>query len=405
MKHIVMLCDGLADWPIESLGGRTPVEAAHTPNMDELARRGAAGMVRTIPAGMPPGSDAANMSVMGYAPAIYYSGRSPLEAVGMGIELKPTDVAIRCNLSTLSDEPVYEDKTLLDFSADEISTDEAAQLIQCLREHLDGDMRLYTGISFRHCLVLADASTGTQFTAPHDIMGKPIREYLPKGLNGERLAQFQRRSWELLRDHPVNRARAARGKPPANTCWLWGEGRRPSLKPFKELFGLEAGMVCAVDLLKGLAACTGMKAPHIPGATGAKRTDCAAKARAALRLLEEGCELVYIHVEAPDESAHAGDLACKIEAIEAIDREILGPVMRELRERNEAFRILLLPDHPTPLAIRTHIADPVPFVLWRSDRDTPPHAEAYSEAACARTGLFVPEGPMLMRRLISGDFC
>lgn len=322
----------------------------------------------------------------------------------MGIDLKPTDVAIRCNLSTLSDETVYEDTTMLDFSASEIPSEESAELIHYLSAYLEEDMRLYAGMSFRHCLVLSNTSTGTQFAPPHDIMGIPIRDFLPKGLNGKRLTDFQRYSWELLKDHPVNRERVARGEPAANTCWLWGEGTRPSMKPFKELYGLKAGMVCAVDLLKGLAISTGMKAPHIPGATGGKRTDCVAKALTALRLLEEGYDLVYIHVEAPDESAHSGDLPCKIEAIEAIDRDILGPVIRKLREGNEIFRILLLPDHPTPLAIRTHTADPVPFVLYRSDRDTAPHAASYTEIDCAETGLFVPEGPMLMRRLIRGYF-
>lgn len=395
----------MADLPIENLGGRTPLQAAKTPCMDELAKRGTAGMVRTIPEGMPPGSDAANMSVMGYDPSIYYTGRAPIEAVSMGINLNPSDVAIRCNLSTVSDEPVYENKTMLDFSAGEIPTEQANALIRYLIEHLnEKHMRLYPGISFRHCLVLGNTAVGTRFTPPHDIMGKPIRPYLPEGLNGTRLTEFQRHSYELLKDHPINLERKARYEPAANTCWLWGEGTRPAMKPFKELYGLNAGAACAVDLIKGLAILTGMKAPHIPGATGGKRTDCAAKARAALRLMDEGCDLVYIHVEAPDESAHAGDLDCKIEAIEAIDRDIVGPVMNCLRKRSEEFRILLLPDHPTPMSIRTHTAGPVPFVLYRSDRDTSPHAKAYSEADCADTELFIPEGPMLMKRLISGEF-
>ncbi len=405
MKYIVMLGDGMADRPLKELGGKTPLEAADKPNMDMLARHGATGMARTIPEGMPPGSDAANMSAMGYPPAIYYTGRSPLEAVSMGIDMAADDVAMRCNLVCVSDEADYADKTMIDYSSGEIETDEARELIAFLAEKLNGeDMRLYPGISYRHCLLLNHAQLGTSLTPPHDITGRPVRSYLPEGRYAERLYDFMKSSYELLKDHPVNKARIKRGENPANSCWFWGEGTRPSFKPFKEIYGKKAGVVCAVDLIKGLGICAGMEIPFVTGATGAKRTDFAAKGRMALKLLREGCDLVYIHVEAPDESGHAGDIPCKIEAIEHIDKEVLGYVMEGLKQRGEDFAVLLMPDHPTPIELRTHCADPVPFVLYRSDMDSKPNAPRYTEKEAERTGLFLPEGPMLMKKLIELDF-
>lgn len=404
MKYIVLLCDGMADRPIQELGGKTPMEAAHKPNMDALAGRGLCGTARTIPYGMHPQSDIANLAVMGYDPAIYYRGRSPLEAVSMGIELGPEDIAIRCNISTISDEESYGDKTMIDYSAGEISTDEAKVLVEYLAERLNTpDMQLYPGISYRHCLVMRNATTGTNLTPPHDITGQPIHSYLPSGRYGERLLKFMEASHSLLREHPVNLARVARGENPANTCWLWGEGTRPALRPFKELYGLRGGVVCAVDLIKGLGICAGMEVPHVEGATGAKRTDFAAKGRKALELLLSGTDLVYIHVEAPDESGHSGDLQCKLEAIEAIDRDILGYLMRELDGAGEEYAIMLLPDHPTPIALRTHTADPVPFVLYRSDKalSGPP---VYTEASAAGTGLYIEQGHTLMQKFTHLDF-
>ncbi|MDO5112039.1 MAG: cofactor-independent phosphoglycerate mutase [Clostridia bacterium] len=405
MKWIVVLGDGMADRPLAALGGKTPLQAANKPYMDFLAQHGATGMARTIPAGMPPGSDAANMSVMGYPPAVYYTGRSPLEAVSLGVSMAADDVAIRCNLVTLSDEESYADKTMLDYSAGELETEDAVALIRFLQENMEeADLHLFPGISYRHCLLLNHAQLGTLLTPPHDISGRCIGSYLPKGRYGERLEAFMRRSHALLKEHPVNKARVAAGKPPANSCWFWGEGTRPAFKSFEEIYGKKAAVVCAVDLIKGLGLCAGMYAPHVPGATGAKRTDFAAKGRAALSLLREGYELVYIHIEAPDESGHAGDIPCKIEAIEAIDREVLGYIMDGLRADKEPFAILLTPDHPTPIEIRTHSADPVPFVLYRSDKDAIPNAPHYTEADAAATGLYLEEGPMLMRKLVDLDF-
>ncbi|MDD4074897.1 MAG: cofactor-independent phosphoglycerate mutase [Eubacteriales bacterium] len=405
MKWIVVLGDGMADRPLAALDGKTPLQAANKPYMDYIAQHGTVGMARTIPEGMPPGSDAANMSVMGYAPAVYYTGRSPLEAVSLGVEMAPDDVAIRCNLVCLSDAERYEDKTMEDYSAGELETEDAVALIRFLQENMqEEDLRLFPGISYRHCLLLHHAQLGTQLTPPHDISGRRIGDYLPKGRYGERLDAFMRRSYALLKEHPVNQARIAAGKKPANSCWFWGEGTRPAFKSFAEIYGKKAAVVCAVDLIKGLGICAGMYAPHIPGATGAKRTDFAAKGRAALSLLNEGYELVYIHVEAPDESGHAGDIACKVEAIEAIDRDVLGLIMEGLRAQKEPFAVLLTPDHPTPIEIRTHSADPVPFVLYRSDLDTAPGALHYTEADAAATGLYLAEGPLLMRKLVDLDF-
>ncbi len=404
MKYIVLLCDGMADRPIPELGNKTPMEVAYKPNMDALASRGVCGTARTIPEGMHPQSDIANLAVMGYDPAIYYRGRSPLEAVSMGIDLGPNDIAIRCNISTVSDEEDYNDKTMIDYSSDEISTEEARELVEHVAQHLNTeDMKLYTGISYRHCLVIKDAQVGTDLTPPHDITGKPVRGCLPKGRYGERLTKFMLDSHELLKNHPVNLERIAKGENPANTCWFWGEGTKPALAPFEELYGLKGGVVCAVDLIKGLGICAGMKVPFVEGATGAKRTDFAAKGRAALELLKSDVDFVYIHVEAPDESGHAGDVQCKIDAIEAIDKHILGYLEEGLKAAGEDYAIMLLPDHPTPIEIRTHSTDPVPFVLYRSDAERQGPA-VYTEASAAACGFHVEEGYTLMKKFTGLEF-
>jgi len=404
MKYIVLLCDGMADRPIPELGNKTPMEVAHKPNMDALASQGVCGTARTIPEGMHPQSDIANLAVMGYDPAIYYRGRSPLEAVSMGIDLGPNDIAIRCNISTVSDEEDYNDKTMIDYSSDEISTEEASELVEYVAQHLNTeDMKLYTGISYRHCLVIKDAQVGTDLTPPHDITGKPVRGCLPKGRYGERLTKFMLDSHGLLKNHPVNLERIAKGENPANTCWFWGEGTKPALAPFEELYGLKGGVVCAVDLIKGLGICAGMKVPFVEGATGAKRTDFAAKGRAALELLKSDVDFVYIHVEAPDESGHAGDVQCKIDAIEAIDKDILGYLEEGLKAAGEDYAIMLLPDHPTPIEIRTHSTDPVPFVLYRSDAERQGPA-VYTEASAAACGFHVEEGYTLMKKFTGLEF-
>lgn len=391
----------MADLPIPQLENKTPLEVADHPFADNMAKNGMLGMVRTIPSGMKPGSDAANMSVMGFAPQKYYTGRSPLEAVSMGIKLAEDDIAIRCNLVSLSDSNTFENKIMSDYSCGEIETEDSRQLIETLKEELDSEKcTLYSGISYRHCLVLHHAKLGTELTPPHDISGQSIKGRLPKGENGQFLTDYIIRSAKILANHPINIKRELDGKPPATCCWFWGEGTKPKLDSFEMLYGKKAGMVCAVDLLKGLGKCAGMEVPFVLGATGAKRTDFAAKGKAALNLLNTGCDLVYIHIEAPDESGHAGDIKCKIEAIENIDKHIIGFLTESLNSQREHFRILFTPDHPTPIAIRTHSADPVPFVLYDSRRKLSPSGERYTEKHAERTGLFLNEGPMLMQLLL-----
>lgn len=400
MKYIVVLGDGMADYRIEALGDRTPLEAAHKPHMDAIAQKGVVGMCQTIPTGMPPGSDAANMSVMGFAPARFYSGRSPLEAVAMGIELSADDVTYRTNLVTLSDEPDFSARTMLDYSAGEITTEEARALIHALQPLFAAHgLELYAGISYRHCAVRRHGDTGALLTPPHDISGKPISVHLPKGSYGVDLERLLAEASELLRNHPVNLARIAAGKHPANSVWFWGEGTRPSFAAFSSLYGVRGGVVCAVDLIRGLGLCAGMRVISPAGATGGMVTDYRAKADAALALLREDCDLVYIHVEAPDECGHQGNPAAKVAAIEAIDRDILGHIMDELDAAGEDYRILLCPDHPTPVAIRTHTGEPIPFVIYDS-RKALTGAPRYTEAEAQKTGLFLPEGPMLMQALL-----
>lgn len=387
MKYIVMLGDGMADEPLEKYGGRTPLEVAQTPNMDRLARTGQCGRAQTVPFGMPPGSDTANLAVMGYDPAVYYSGRSPLEAVSMGIDLGGEDVSFRCNLVTLSEADRYEDATMVDYSSGEITTAESTELIDYLRERLSLEgAELFAGISYRHCLVLRGAQTGTILTPPHDITGKPIATYLPQGTYGELLLRLQKRSWELLREAPVNLARIAQGKRPANSCWFWGEGTRPKMPTYAEKFGLSGGVVSAVDLIKGLGICAGLTVPQVDGATGNYDTNFAGKAQAAIDVLKEK-DFVYIHVEAPDECGHHFDAEKKIYSIEQIDRQILGPLLSYLDGCGEDYCVLLLPDHPTPVRLGTHIADPVPFALYSSREERLPHAESYCEKAMAELPL------------------
>ena len=403
MKYIVVLGDGMADRPFAGLDGKTPLEAAYKPNMDRMAREGLCGLTKTVPDGMKPGSDTANLSVLGYDPRTCYTGRSPLEAVSMGIDLLPTDVAYRCNLVTLSDEPDYADKTMVDYSSDEISTEEARELVAYLgntlfREPEFAGLALYPGISYRHCLVLSNGQTGAELTPPHDFTGKPVAGRLPSGVNGALLLSLMERSYELLKDHPVNLARVAAGKHPANSCWIWGEGTRPALRPFREEYGVSGGVVCAVDLIRGIGICAGMRTAEVEGATGGMVTNYRGKAEAALNLLRDGCDLVYIHIEAPDECGHHGEAQMKIDAIEAIDREVVGFLSDALV--GEDFAMLITPDHPTPLEVRTHVSDPVPFVIWRSGKTLGPSAARYTEADAAATGFFYEEGPKMMQRLL-----
>ena len=404
MKYIVMLGDGMADFPLEELGGKTPLEAAVKPNMDYLAQHGVVGMVKTVPDGMPPQSDTANLSVMGYDPLVYYTGRSPLEAVSMGIELGLKDLAFRCNLVCISEEENYDDATMIDYSSDEISTEEAAALIHDLNEVFKTEtLNLYAGISYRHCLVLKNEVPGAQLTPPHDITGKPVKEYLPKGAHSELLLDLMHRSYEILKNHPVNLARKERGLKPANSCWFWGEGTKPAVAPFYEKYGVKGGVVSAVDLIKGIGICAEMEVVDVPGATGNIHTNFTGKADAALELLKNGCDLVYIHVEAPDESGHRHELDNKVKSIEKIDSDILGRMIPQLKAWGEDYAIMLLPDHPTPIPLMTHIGDPVPFVLYRSDAERQ-GTECYSEEMGRSTGLFIDPGYTLMEKFIKKNF-
>lgn len=398
MKYVVLLCDGMADLPREDIGG-TPMSVAHKPNMDKLAAVSRVGLVKTVSDELKPGSDVANLSVLGYDPAIYYSGRSPLEAGSIGIDMKPTDVSLRTNLVTLSDEPDYEDKTMVDYCADDISTAEGAQLIDYIQQHLGNEQfSFYSGVSYRHCLIWANGTLDVgKLTPPHDITGKPIKDHLGANENGKVLIDMMKKSYDLLKDHPVNLDRIKRGLRPANSIWFWGEGVRRELTPFADKYGLSAAMISAVDLLKGIGKFTGMQVINVEGATGYIDTDFDAKAEAAVKALRDGRDFVYIHVEAPDECGHRFEVQNKIKSIELIDEKILGRILKEFE--GEEIRILVCPDHPTPLELRTHTNAPVPFMIYDS---TEKHegVKCFCEQSAKDTGDFVPRGHELMGQFL-----
>ena len=399
MKYIVILCDGMADEPLEELGGRTPLEAARTENMDRLAKSSEIGMVQTVPDGMAPGSDTANLSVIGYDPRKYYTGRSPLEALSIGAPMEPSDVSFRCNLVTLSEEEEnYEDRHILDHSSDEISTEEAAELIRALSEGLKRDgYTFYVGTSYRHLLIQKNG-TVVELTAPHDILTKRIGEYLPED---EVLREMMIKSYDILKDHPINVKRRAEGKNPANSAWFWGAGTRPMLTSFEEKNGVKGAMISAVDLLKGIAAGAGMHNIIVEGANGGLNTNYSGKAEAAVKALtEDGFDFVYVHIEAPDEMGHQGSVERKIQAIENIDEKIIGPVNRTLDAEGTAYRMLILPDHPTPIRVRTHTSDPVPYLLYDSTKAMD-GMDTYSKKTGRETGIFEKEGYHLIDHLLS----
>lgn len=403
MKYIVVLGDGMADQPCEELGGKTPLEVAKHPNMDFLAAHGICGLAKTVPEGMPPGSDTANLSAIGYDPKVYYTGRSPLEAVSMGIELSLDDVTYRCNTVTLSQEEQYEDCTMLDYSCDEISTAESTVIINDLNEHFQTDsLQLYPGISYRHCLVLRNAKDGAKTTPPHDILERGVRGHLPSGQNSELLLNMMKKSRELLRDHPVNKKRIERGLHPVSSVWFWGEGRKPNLTPFSEKFGKKGAVVSAVDLIKGIGICAGLESIDVEGATGNIDTNFDGKAQAAIDTLLGGNDFVYVHLEAPDECGHRHEPENKVRAIELIDEKIIAPICKAMKDAGEDFAMLVMPDHPTPLALRTHTSDPVPFILYRSNAEVDSGAPCYTEAQAAAMKVYEPEGFRLMEQLIRG---
>ena len=346
---------------------------------------------------MKPGSDVANLSMLGYDPKQCYTGRSPLEAASIGIALKDTDITARANLVTLSDEDNYADKTMIDYSAGEISTAEAKELIEYLAKYINDDIySLYSGISYRHCLVVDKGTVAGDLTPPHDITGKPIKEYLPKSELGKKYLEIMEKSAKLLKDHPVNLARIKAGKNPANSLWFWGEGTKPNMESFESRFGLKGGMISAVDLLKGIGKLTGMRVIEVEGATGNYDTDFSAKAKACIDALKDGLDFVYIHMEAPDECGHHGDLKHKIWSIEQIDEKVVGPVMDALNDLGEPYAILVAPDHPTPISIKTHSKDAVPYILYRSDCQNGNGASSYDENNAKNTGAFEPVGYKLV---------
>lgn len=402
MKYLVMLCDGMADEPNEALGNSTPMEKANKPCMDSLAAKAEVGIVKTVAEDLKPGSDVANLSVLGYEPAVYYSGRSPLEAASIGIDLKDTDVTLRCNLVTLSDDEDYENKTILDYCADDISSEEAKILIEYIQEKLGNDkFRFYPGVSYRHCLVWSNGNPHPGvLTPPHDITGKVITDYIPKGEAVDELYDLMKKSYDLLKDHPVNQARIARGKRPANSIWLWGEGTKPLLDNFSEKFGIKGSMISAVDLLKGIAICAGMNSVDVEGATGYLDTNFDGKCKAAIEEFKNGADLVYVHVEAPDECGHRGEIENKVKAIEMIDEHILGPVVEFLKGYDD-FAVLVCPDHPTPLSIRTHTSTPVPYLIYDSKNEINSGVKVFCEKEARETGNYIEKGFTMMNYFLT----
>lgn len=365
MKYVIMIGDGMADRKLKELGGKTPLEAAFTPNMDKLAKEGTIGMVRTIPEGLHPGSDVANLSVLGYDPVKVYTGRAPLEAASMGVELRDSDVAYRCNLVTLQYSKEKNRAHMGDYSAGHISTSEAKALIEDLNRQMGSkEILFYPGISYRHLMVWSGGEAGAECIPPHDITGKDITDYLPLGPGAERLRDLMRKSVDILERHDINKHRTSQGKNSANSVWLWGQGRKPALVPFSEKYGIKGAMVSAVDLTKGLGIYTGMEILNVPGVTGYLDTNYTGKAEYSLKALER-VDFVYIHVEAPDEAGHSGNYKDKIKAIEDFDALVVGTVLRGVKAFDE-YRILLMPDHPTPVEVRTHTDEPVPFVVYDS---------------------------------------
>lgn len=402
MKYIVLIGDGMADHPVSELGGRTPLEAASTPNMDRLASEGSFGMVRTIPEGMHPGSDVANLSILGYDPRRFYTGRAPLEAASIGVSLGEGDVAYRCNLVTLKFNKEKTRAVMEDYSSGHITTDEAGELIRAIDSELSSPvLRFYPGVSYRHLMVWAKGEAAPECVPPHDILGKDVMDYLPVGRGDDFLRKLMMRSVDILESHPVNRERVRNGKNPGNSIWLWGQGGRPALPSFREKYGLSGALVSAVDLTRGLGICAGFEILRVPGITGYLDTNYVGKAKASLEALRK-VDFVYIHVEAPDEAGHSGNYKDKVRAIEDFDSLVVGTVMGGIKEF-DACRILLMPDHPTPLELRTHTADPVPFVIYDSREKKQSPDMHFTEAIGGHAGsLVIDEGHRLMDFFITG---
>ncbi len=400
MKYFILVLDGMADRKIPELNGRTPMEVANKPALDALAKVSRVGTVSNVPVGMVPESDTANLAILSYDPKVFSKGRSPLEAVSMGIKMQPDETAYRCNLVTLSNEEPYTEKIMLDHSADEISTEEADELIKALEEHFGDDQKtFYTGISYRHCLIWKNGNDHYDFARPHDIISRAITNYLPNDAEGKVFFDLMQKSYAILKDHPVNIKRREEGKNVANSAWFWSPGKKPQLPSFREKWGLDAAVISAVDLIKGIGLCADMQSIDVDGATGNVHTNYKGKADAAITAFRQGKDLVFLHVEAPDECGHRGEIANKVLSIEKIDQDILAPVLDHLRSTGEPFRVLALPDHPTPIEIRTHSMEPVPFLLYDSEK-TLDGVETYTEATAEAKGDYIPDGTKLMSFLV-----
>lgn len=399
MKYIIVLGDGMSDEPIESLEGKTPLEYATTPTMDAIAKKAEIGLCHTIPEGMKPGSDTANLSVLGYDPKQYYTGRSPLEALSIGVDMMPTDIALRCNIVTLSDDSLpYEEKTMIDHSSSEISTEDAAVLLEAVRQELENaTYKYYVGTSYRH-LTIWDNGEVVDLTPPHDILGNVISAYLPQDAH---LKEMMRKSYDILNEHLLNRERAKKGLNKANSLWFWGAGTRPALTSFEEKFGKKGVMISAVDLLKGIAVGADMKVVEVEGADGTLHTNYEGKAMAAVHeLLENDYDFAYIHVEAPDEMGHQGSILNKIKAIEYLDERVIKVVKEEMDRRGTEYRLLVMPDHPTPIACRTHTSDPVPYMFYDSSNENTSNLN-YNEADAKRSGNVVTHGYDMIHKLFA----
>ncbi len=403
MKYVIVLGDGMADEPLEELGGKTCLAYANTPAMDELAPLSEIGLVKTIPDGMKPGSDTANLAVLGYDPQKYYSGRSPLEALSIGVPMKDTDIAIRCNIVTISDDDVpFEEKTIIDHSSDEISTEDAAVLLKAVADELQNETyQFYVGTSYRHCLIW-NKGTVVELTPPHDVLTQTIGQYLPED---QALRDMMVKSYAILKDHPINVKRRQQGLNPANCCWFWGAGTKPMLSSFEEKNHKKGVMISAVDLLKGIAIGAGMQVVKVEGATGGLNTNYEGKADAAVKaLLEDGFDFAYIHVEAPDEMGHQGSAERKIKSIEYLDERVIRRVKEQMEHAGADYRMLIMPDHPTPICCRTHTSDPIPYLLYDSRKAAEAgekKAQLYNETAAKDTGIFIPKGYTLIDRLFA----
>lgn len=402
MKYLVLIPDGMADEKIPALNNMTPMEKANKPTMDMLAKQSFVGTVSNVPEGMVPESDTANMAILSFDPKIYSKGRSPLEAFSIGIRMADDETAYRCNVVTLTeDQENYEDRIILDHSADEISTAEADELIKSLEEKMGDEIKkFYTGISYRHCLIWKNGNDKYDFTRPHDILGKRIGDYLPKTENGgEEFLKLMKESYDILKDHPVNIARKSRGLKPANSAWLWSPGKKPQLPSFKEKWGLNGVVISAVDLIKGIGLCAQMKSIDVEGATGNVHTNYEGKANAAIQAFKDGADYVYVHVEGPDECGHRAELENKVLSIELIDQKILAPIYEYLKSSGEDFKIMVLPDHPTPIAIRTHSITPVPFFIYSSTHSET-GVDTFNEFTAIETNNYISKGHNLMDILV-----